>query len=81
MTEHYKGRVAWETINHFELNFNLGNVVKYVCRAEQKGGIEDLAKAKTYLDDEIRKWEQREERQAKQAEQEQRLWQTNQTKR
>ena len=80
MTEHYKGRVAWETINHFELNFNLGNVVKYVCRAEQKGGIEDLVKAADYLNDEIRKWEQREQQQAYETWKEQRLKQTNQAR-
>lgn len=38
------------------LPFNLGNVVKYVCRAGQIDGytkIEDLKKAKDYLDNEI----------------------------
>lgn len=38
------------------LSFNLGNVVKYVCRVERMDGykkIEDLEKAKDYLDDEI----------------------------
>ena len=38
------------------LSFNLGNVVKYVCRVERMDGykkIEDLEKAKDYLDNEI----------------------------
>lgn len=34
--------------------FNLGNVIKYVWRAEEKGApIEDLRKARWYLDREI----------------------------
>ncbi len=36
------------------MNFNLGNVVKYVWRAEHKGSvIENLKKARWYLDNEI----------------------------
>lgn len=38
------------------LSFNLGNVVKYVCRVQRMDGykkIEDLEKARDYLDDEI----------------------------
>ena len=53
---HYtKGGI--ETIDFIdakELNYNLGNVVKYVARSELKGArIEDLKKAKWYLDREI----------------------------
>jgi hypothetical protein len=34
--------------------FNIGNVIKYVWRADEKGGsIEDLKKARWYLDREI----------------------------
>ena len=41
-------------IEAWELNFNLGNVIKYVCRADYKGQpIEDLQKAKEYLEREI----------------------------
>lgn len=32
------------------LDFCEGNVVKYVCRWRRKGGVEDLKKAKQYLD-------------------------------
>jgi Protein of unknwon function (DUF3310) len=35
------------------MNFNLGNVVKYVWRAEGKGGLVDLKKAAWYLNREI----------------------------
>ena len=43
-------------IEHYNLNFNLGNVVKYVLRAGRKPGapdIEDLEKARQYIDFEI----------------------------
>lgn len=40
------------------MNFNLGNVIKYVWRAGNKGNaIEDLKKARWYLDDEIKRRE------------------------
>lgn len=42
------------------MNFNLGNVVKYLWRAGLKEGaptLEDLRKARWYLDDEIKKLE------------------------
>lgn len=38
------------------LNFNLGNALKYIWRAEYKGSrLEDLKKAVWYLQDEIKK--------------------------
>lgn len=30
--------------------FCIGNVIKYVCRHDRKNGVEDLRKAKWYLD-------------------------------
>jgi hypothetical protein len=39
------------------MTFNLGNVVKYVWRADHKNGLEDLRKARWYLDREIQRWE------------------------
>ena len=33
-----------------KLNWHQGNIVKYVCRYDQKNGLEDLWKAKQYLD-------------------------------
>lgn len=38
------------------LNFNEGNVVKYVTRHKYKNGLEDLKKAKFYLEREIAKY-------------------------
>lgn len=32
------------------LNYLQGNIIKYVCRYKSKNGIEDLEKAKHYLD-------------------------------
>ena len=42
----------------YDLNFNIGNIIKYVCRAGKKGDIlEDLKKAKDYLEREIKHYE------------------------
>jgi hypothetical protein len=40
----------WDVIAAWNLSFLAGNVVKYVARAPAKGGIEDLQKARHYLD-------------------------------
>lgn len=60
---HYKGTTQpIDLINAQNLNFNLGNVVKYVCRAGKKKGeniLTDLEKAKDYINFEIervKKW-------------------------
>lgn len=37
------------------MNFCLGNAVKYIWRADLKGGVEDLEKAKWYIQREIEK--------------------------
>lgn len=48
---HYKGYDVLEIINRYELGFELGNVVKYILRADAKGKkLEDLKKAKFYLE-------------------------------
>jgi len=40
-----------DVIEDWELPYHLGNVIKYIARAEHKGKlIEDLKKAKWYLD-------------------------------
>lgn len=39
------------------MNFNLGNVMKYIWRTEHKNGLEDLRKAAWYLNREIAKRE------------------------
>lgn len=55
--QHYQGTTQpIDLINAQNLNFNLGNVVKYVCRAGKKDGeniLSDLEKAKNYINYEI----------------------------
>lgn len=49
------GLEAIDVIEGFELNFNLGNVVKYVLRAGKKDDeMQDLKKALWYLRRQIR---------------------------
>jgi hypothetical protein len=54
--KHYGGNTTYEAIKvieAWELNFHLGNVVKYISRAGKKDLTktkEDLLKAKWYLD-------------------------------
>lgn len=54
---HYGGNTVYETIKVIEawdLNFNLGNAVKYISRADEKDdAIRDLKKAVWYLQREI----------------------------
>ena len=43
-----------DVIEDFGLNFNLGNVIKYIARAEHKGNRQqDLEKALFYLEREL----------------------------
>ena len=55
--DHYaKGRKfePYKVIKDWDLNFNLGSAVKYIARAGRKdNAIEDLEKAKQYLEYEI----------------------------
>lgn len=45
---------AIKVIEAWKLGFNLGNTVKYIARAEHKNAtIQDLEKARWYLDREI----------------------------
>ena len=45
---------VWDFIREQGLNYHLGNVVKYVCRAGYKDNdIQDLKKAITYLTNEL----------------------------
>ena len=47
-----------KVIRDWDLNFNLGNAVKYISRAGRKGSaMEDLRKAKQYLEFEIEELE------------------------
>lgn len=51
---HYKDRGAsmqpWAIIDAWGLDFYAGNVLKYILRYKYKDGIEDLKKARHYLD-------------------------------
>tara|TARA_R110000782_G_scaffold2447_5_gene9544 strand:- start:2348 stop:2554 length:207 start_codon:yes stop_codon:yes gene_type:complete len=48
---HYtKGIEMWEYAYSQKLDFFEGNIIKYVTRWKHKNGIEDLHKAKRYLD-------------------------------
>ncbi len=49
---HYKEKdiQPWDAIHAWGLGFFSGNVVKYVARHHQKGGVDDLRKARHYLD-------------------------------
>ena len=49
---HYKDKAIqpWDYIVSNNLGYLEGNVVKYVSRYKDKNGIEDLKKAKHYLD-------------------------------
>ena len=46
---------AIKVISAWGLGFNLGNAIKYIARADLKGGLEDLQKARWYINYEIRK--------------------------
>jgi|TARA_R110002167_G_scaffold49606_1_gene145299 hypothetical protein len=39
----------WDFIQKNKLDFFEGNVVKYICRWKNKGGVDDLQKAITYI--------------------------------
>jgi len=53
-TSHASGVECIQITRH--MGFNLGNAIKYIWRADEKGKrIEDLEKAVWYLTDEIKK--------------------------
>jgi len=57
--DHYDGGSfeAIDVIEAFDLDFNLGNVIKYILRADKKGNRkQDLQKAQWYLNRELEKW-------------------------
>lgn len=58
---HYKGTLVMRIIEHFDLNFALGNVIKYILRHKNKAGVEDLKKARWYLDRAIAQHENHED--------------------
>lgn len=54
-TQHPSGVECIEITEH--MSFLMGNAIKYLWRADLKGGIEDLKKAKWYIEREIAKRE------------------------
>lgn len=57
--QHYQGKgiEVIDVIEGFELNFSLGNAVKYILRADKKANKkQDLEKAKWYLEHELDKF-------------------------
>lgn len=66
---HYQSTNGIEVIDVIEafteelngiMAFDIGNVIKYVCRFNNKNGVEDLKKAKWYLEHAIDKLELKE---------------------
>jgi hypothetical protein len=59
--QHYGGDNTYEAIKvieHYSLDFHLGNVLKYILRADKKGKeLEDLKKAQWYLNRKIEHYE------------------------
>jgi hypothetical protein len=49
---HYKTKAIqpWDYIAANELGYFEGNIIKYVSRWRDKGGVQDLLKAQHYLD-------------------------------
>lgn len=58
---HYGGDTTYEAIKVIEawnLDFCLGNAVKYICRSDKKGSrVEDLKKAVWYIERKIKQIE------------------------
>ena len=50
--QHYRKQPLehWDIVAMMELDYYQGNITKYVMRWRDKGGIEDLKKARHYLD-------------------------------
>ena len=64
LNPNYYEKNGYEAIDYIEannLNFSLGNVIKYVTRAGHKGGedtVMALEKARWYIDREIKRLEE-----------------------
>jgi len=58
--EYYEGANGmqpFDVIDAFGLDFYEGNVIKYIVRWRKKGGIADLRKARSYIDQVIKRAE------------------------
>lgn len=71
--DHYQSETGLEVIDVIEAftfdlegieSFDTGNIIKYICRWKKKNGIEDLKKAKFYLNHLIEHVEKLEEENA-----------------
>lgn len=48
---HYKTKIEhWDWVHANDLNYFEGQITKYVARARKKNGLEDLEKARHFLD-------------------------------
>lgn len=61
-TNHPSGVECIQITEH--MNFCLGNAMKYLWRSDHKNGLEDLKKARWYIDREIQKRESKENKNA-----------------
>lgn len=60
LSPHHYTRFAIQPLTFIaanRLDFLVGNVIKYVCRHDAKNGLEDLMKARRYLDELINRTE------------------------
>lgn len=48
----------WDFIYTNDLPFWMGNIIKYVMRYDDKDGLQDLKKARAYLDKKIKEMEE-----------------------
>jgi hypothetical protein len=50
--DHYKAKPIqpWDFIHGNGIGYLEGNAIKYLCRWRDKGGIDDLRKARHYID-------------------------------
>lgn len=51
--DHYRryGKLQhWDVVAHFDLDYFQGQITKYVMRWKDKNGLEDLLKARHFLD-------------------------------
>lgn len=62
-TEHPSGVECIQITEH--MNFCLGNATKYIWRADLKGGVEDLEKARWYINREIERRQHEDRRDSK----------------
>ena len=60
MPDYYDGKGGmqpFDVIDAFGLDFYEGNVVKYIVRWRKKNGLDDLYKARTYINEVIKRAE------------------------